>query len=102
ESRSHWSTLGYFGRLTYDFDQKYLFEANVRYDGTSKFLSGNRWGFFPSFSAGWNIDRENFWKSIEPYVTSFKIRASWGQLGNQKVRAYMDLALMTLKNEKLN
>jgi len=102
ESRSHWSTLGYFGRLTYDFDQKYLFEANVRYDGTSKFLSGNRWGFFPSFSAGWNIDRENFWKSIEPYVTSFKIRASWGQLGNQQVRPYMDLALMPLKNEKLN
>ncbi len=102
ESMAHWATRGYFGRLTYNFDQKYLFEANARYDGTSKFLPGNRWGFFPSFSAGWNVDREKFWKAVEPYVNTFKIRASWGQLGNQQVNPYMDLALIPLKNEKLN
>jgi TonB-linked SusC/RagA family outer membrane protein len=102
ESLTHWATRGYFGRFNYNFDQKYLFEANARYDGTSKFLPGNRWGFFPSFSAGWNLDREKFWTVIEPVVNSFKIRASWGQLGNQQVRPYMDLALIPLKNEKLN
>jgi TonB-linked SusC/RagA family outer membrane protein len=102
ESMTHWATRGYFGRFNYNYDQKYLFEANARYDGTSKFLPGNRWGFFPSFSAGWNVDREKFWTVIEPVVNTFKVRASWGQLGNQQVRAYMDLALIPLKNEKLN
>lgn len=73
----------YFGRLNYDFDGKYLFEANLRYDGSSRFAPGNRWGAFPSFSAGWNVDREEFFQSLKKYVSYLKLRASWGQLGNQ-------------------
>ncbi|GAA4437453.1 TonB-dependent receptor [Ravibacter arvi] len=98
----NWSTQGYFARVTYDFKEKYLFEVNGRYDGTSRFISNRRWGFFPSFSMGWNLDKENFWRSIQPYVNSFKVRASWGQLGNQQVSPYQDLALMPLNTGKLN
>lgn len=97
----NWSTQGYFARLMYDFKEKYLFEANARYDGTSRFASNKKWGFFPSFSAGWNIDKENFWQNVQPYVNSFKIRASWGQLGNQQVNPYLDMALMPLNPGKL-
>ncbi|HEY9258794.1 TonB-dependent receptor, partial [Chitinophaga sp.] len=75
----------YFGRLNYDFDGKYLFEANLRYDGSSRFHPDHRWGAFPSFSAGWNIDRENFFESAKKYVSYLKLRASWGQLGNQNM-----------------
>lgn len=77
-----------FGRINYDYDGKYLFEANLRYDGASRFAAGNRWGAFPSFSAGWNIDRENFFADAKQYVSNLKLRASWGQLGNQYVKTY--------------
>ncbi|WP_158267107.1 TonB-dependent receptor [Chitinophaga niastensis] len=76
----------YFGRLNYDYDGKYLFEANLRYDGASRFSADNRWGLFPSFSAGWNIDREDFFAPAKDYVSNLKLRASWGQLGNQNVK----------------
>lgn len=75
----------YFGRLNYDFDGKYLFEANLRYDGSSRFAANHRWGAYPSFSAGWNIDREDFFASLKKHVSYLKLRASWGQLGNQNV-----------------
>ncbi|WP_177192342.1 TonB-dependent receptor [Chitinophaga arvensicola] len=75
----------YFGRFNYDYDGKYLFEANMRYDGSSRFAPGNRWGAFPSFSAGWNIDREDFFTPLKKYVSNLKIRGSWGQLGNQYI-----------------
>lgn len=76
-----WSTAGFFGRLNYDFKGRYLFEANLRYDGSSRFTKEKRWNWFPSFSAGWNIAREPF---MEPYaVNILKLRASWGKLGNQ-------------------
>lgn len=78
-----WSTSGVFGRLNYDFDGRYLVEANLRYDGTSRFRSDKRWNLFPSASVGWNISRENFWKPIENVVNNFKLRASYGDLGNQ-------------------
>jgi len=77
----------YFGRLNYDFDGKYLFEANLRYDGSSRFATGNRWGAFPSFSAGWNIDREDFFEPLKKYVSFLKLRGSWGKLGNQNIVA---------------
>lgn len=102
EDLEHWSTQGYFGRATYNFDEKYLFEANARYDGTSRFKQGNRWGFFPSFSVGWNLNREKFWKAIGDYVNVFKLRGSWGQLGNQQVASYQDLALIPLHSGQLN
>lgn len=78
-----WTTAGFFGRINYDYAGRYLFEANLRYDGSSRFLRENRWNFFPSFSAGWNIAREKFWEPLTDYVNTLKLRASWGQLGNQ-------------------
>jgi TonB-linked SusC/RagA family outer membrane protein len=81
----HWATQGIFGRINYNFDQKYLLELSARYDGSSRFEKGQRWGFFPSASVGYNISREAFWEPIEPYVQRFKIRASYGTLGNQNL-----------------
>lgn len=80
---SHWATAGFFARLNYNYKEKYLLEVNGRYDGTSRFMRDQRWNLFPSFSLGWNISRENFWKPLESVVNHFKIRGSWGELGNQ-------------------
>lgn len=102
ESLEHWATRGYFGRISYNFSEKYLFEANARYDGTSRFKKENRWGFFPSFSVGWNVNKEQFWKAIAPVVNTFKLRGSWGQLGNQQVNSYQDMALIPLQSGQLN
>ncbi len=102
ENLEHWATQGYFGRLAYNFNEKYLFEANARYDGTSRFKNENRWGFFPSFSLGWNVSKENFWKGIAGVVNTFKLRGSWGQLGNQQVASYQDLALIPLQSGQLD
>lgn len=85
---SEWATLGYFGRLNYSFKNRYLLEANLRYDGTSRFRSDKNMNFFPSVSAGWNIANEAFWKDIEQYVNAFKIRASYGKLGNQNTSSF--------------
>ena len=76
------ATAGYFARLNYDYDGKYLAEFNIRYDGSSRFLSNNRWAWFPSVSLGWNMAREKFFKPLSNAISTFKIRASWGQLGN--------------------
>lgn len=102
ESLEHWATQGYFGRLTYNFDERYLFEVNARYDGTSRFKKENRWGFFPSFSLGWNIGRENFWAGMTNVVNTLKLRGSWGQLGNQQVASYQDIALIPLQSGQLD
>lgn len=80
---SAWGTAGYFGRINYDYMGKYLLEVNLRYDGTSRFRNDKRWNWFPSFSVGWNIAQEKFWSRIKPYVGLFKLRASYGMLGNQ-------------------
>jgi len=82
-----WLNLGYFGRLNYNYKEKYLFEVNARYDGTSKFPQGKRWGFFPSVSGGWNIANESFFKVKQ--VSTLKLRASYGLLGNQQVDNYL-------------
>ena len=83
-----WTTAGFFGRLNYDYKGRYLFEANIRYDGSSRFLEGNRWDIFPSFSAGWNIAQEAFWEDYAEVVNSLKLRASWGELGNQNTDSW--------------
>jgi len=83
EARTGWATRGFFGRINYDFDGKYLLEFNGRYDGSSRFAKENRWGFFPSVSAGWNIARENFMSPLNKVVNNLKLRASYGLLGNQ-------------------
>lgn len=80
---NEWATFGYFGRFNYDYKSRYLFEANVRRDGTSRFRGDQRWGTFPSMSIGWNIAREEFWKPLEKYVGILKPRFSYGSLGNQ-------------------
>ncbi|WP_160150053.1 TonB-dependent receptor [Parabacteroides sp. Marseille-P3160] len=82
-SGTQWILQSYFGRVNYDFASKYLFEANVRYDGSSRFAKGHRWGIFPSFSAGWRISEEAFWDNLRESVQNLKVRASWGELGNQ-------------------
>lgn len=74
----------YFGRINYIYDEKYLFEANVRRDGSSRFADGNQWGTFPSFSGGWIISKENFMESLS-WLNSLKLRASWGRLGNENI-----------------
>lgn len=86
----------YFGRLTYNYDGKYLLEANVRRDGSSRFAPGNKYSTFPSFSAGWNIDREDFFNPLKNVVSSLKLRGSWGKLGNQNIGSYYPyLALLS-------
>lgn len=82
-SYGDWATAGIFGRLNYNYQEKYLFEANLRYDGTSRFRSDSRWGLFPSFSAGWNIANEKFFESLQGTIETLKLRASYGSLGNQ-------------------
>lgn len=91
-----WAVQGYFGRFNYDYKGKYLLEVNARYDGSSRFPEGERWGLFPSMSAGWQINREKFWGPLEDIIPSMKLRASYGKLGNQSVgvntfRQLMDL-----------
>lgn len=78
----------FFGRLNYEYNGKYLLEANLRYDGSSRFPSDNRWGSFPSFSAGWVISEEPFFKDALPWIGQLKIRGSWGELGNQSIGDY--------------
>ncbi|MFA4869412.1 MAG: TonB-dependent receptor [Pedobacter sp.] len=87
-SASLWAVRGYFGRFNYNYKNKYLVEVNARYDGSSRFPKQSRWGLFPSVSAGWYLSREEFWKPIENVVSSMKIRASYGKLGNQNVGLY--------------
>ena len=83
-SDSYWhrATAGYFGRLNYDYDGKYLAEFNIRYDGSSRFLADKRWAWFPSVSLGWNIAREEFFEKMSETIGTLKLRGSWGQLGN--------------------
>lgn len=84
-TQNQWILISGFGRFNYDFKSKYLFEANMRYDGTSRFIGNNRWAAFPSFSAGWVISKEDFWDKFSPVVNMLKVRASWGKLGNQNI-----------------
>ncbi|MCK0200369.1 SusC/RagA family TonB-linked outer membrane protein [Ornithobacterium rhinotracheale] len=81
-----WATVGFFGRLNYDYDARYLVELNLRYDGTSRFLQDQRWNWYPSVSLGWNVAREGFWQNLGDIfskISDFKLRASYGELGNQ-------------------
>lgn len=80
-----WALRSYFGRINYAFDNKYLLEANMRIDGTSRFAKANRWGYFPSVSAGWNFAHETFMRWAKPVLHTGKLRMSWGELGNQNV-----------------
>lgn len=85
---NEWATAGFFGRLNYDYQGRYLAEANLRYDGTSRFRRGNRWQWSPSFSLGWNIAQESFWEPMQDVANLMKLRFSYGQLGNQNTNAW--------------
>lgn len=87
-SYSDYAIRGAFYRINYNYKDRYLFEANGRYDGSSKFPKDDRFGFFPSFSVGWNIARESWMEKALDYVSDLKLRASWGQNGNQNIGNY--------------
>lgn len=89
------SQLGFYGRVNYAFADRYLLEANLRYDGTSKFPSGLQWRWFPSFSVGWRASEENFMQWMKPAVSSLKIRGSWGTIGDQTVSNKLYVSTMS-------
>lgn len=84
--------VSYIGRLNYIYDEKYMIEVTGRYDGSSRFTKGNRWGFFPSVSAAWRISQENFFESARDVVNNLKLRLSYGTLGNQSISGYYPYA----------
>lgn len=94
-SATEFSLQSYFGRIAYDYEAKYLFEANLRYDGSSRFAEKNRFGLFPAFSAGWRISQEKFLQSVTQ-IDDLKLRISWGQLGNQAIGNYPFASSMDL------
>ncbi len=93
-SASEWALFSLFSSVSYVFDYKYMVTANFRADASSRFSENNRWGYFPSISVGWKIDREEFMKDIE-WLSNLKIRGSWGQLGNQEIADYAYLTLVS-------
>ncbi len=94
-SADDYSMLSYFGRASYEYADKYLFAANIRADGSSKFPEDKRWGVFPSFSGGWRISNEPFFGSLKNTINELKIRGSWGQLGNDKISNYQYYTTLT-------
>jgi TonB-linked SusC/RagA family outer membrane protein len=90
-SASQNAYMSYFGRVNYDLSRKYMFEFVWRYDGSYKFPETKRFGFFPGVSAGWRISEEDFWKNSLPFFNDFKIRGSWGQTGNDRIKDYQYL-----------
>ena len=96
-----WGINSFFGRVNYGFKDKYLFEANIRTDGSSRFAKGHKWGVFPSFSAAWRISEEGFMKNLG-FVDNLKLRASWGQTGNERIDAFMYLPQYNTSNVVMN
>lgn len=92
ETKNHWSTMGYFFRMSYNYESRYLLDFNARYDAASKYPSETRWAFFPSVSAGWNVAREAFWPLQD--VSTFKLTGSFGRLGDQSGSNYLYLPTM--------
>ena len=86
--QNEYALAGFFARINYDYKGRYLFEVSGRYDGSSRFAPGNRWGLFPSASAGWRISEEPFFGNAKDLVDNLKLRASFGSLGNQNVSSY--------------
>ena len=96
--QNEYATAGFFGRLNYDYMGKYLLEMSGRYDGTSRFKRGQRWGFFPSASLGWRISEEEFFAPARSWWDNFKVRYSFGSLGNQQVGYYDYIREVSLSN----
>ena len=96
-SGTEYASNSIFGRIMYDYDGRYLVQANVRHDGSSRFARKYRWGTFPSVSAGWVVSRESFMEGAYPWLSFLKVRGSWGMLGNERIGSdyFPYLALMT-------
>lgn len=94
-ARQNW-----FGRINYGYKDKYLAEFTLRYDGSMNFAQGHRWGLFPSFSAGWVISEENFFAPLLDVVSFFKIKGSWGMMGNDNITAYQYLSMYSFNSSK--
>lgn len=100
---NEWAMRSYFGRVNLNWDNRYLLEANLRADGSSKFAPGHRWGYFPSVSAGWRISEEKFMQSTSSWLNQLKLRASYGSLGNNATTSYyMYQSLFATANYILN
>ena len=91
-----------FGRVDYSWKMRYMLMASFRYDGSSRFADGNQWGFFPSVSVGWNIANEPFWEDMKETVSSFKLRMSYGALGNQSVPLYLYIPKLDSNADNIN
>ena len=91
-----------FGRVNYSWKMRYMLMASFRYDGSSRFADGNQWGFFPSVSVGWNIANEPFWEDMKETVSSFKLRMSYGALGNQSVPLYLYIPKLDSNADNIN
>ncbi|MBR3065604.1 MAG: SusC/RagA family TonB-linked outer membrane protein, partial [Bacteroidales bacterium] len=89
------STLGFFGRLNYNYKERYLLEANIRYDGSSKFPKHLKWMWFPSVSAGWRVTEEPWMEGVKDVLSAMKLRASWGTIGDQSVAGSMYIPTMS-------
>ena len=95
--------MSFFGRLNYNFKERYLFEANLRYDGSSRFAPKHRWGLFPSFSAAWRISEEPWMQDAKHVLSELKVRASYGTLGNQNIYSYYPtVQLLTISSISAN
>lgn len=100
---NEWAMRSYFGRINLNWDEKYLLEANLRADGSSKFAPGKRWGYFPSVSAGWRISQERFMDATSTWLNELKLRLSYGSLGNNETTSYyMYQSLFATANYILN
>lgn len=91
----------WFGRVMYNYRNKYLLQANIRYDASSRFAPGYRWGSFPSFSAGWVVSEEPFLQRSAPWLSFLKLRASWGSLGNERIGNYPYQSILEFENKSL-
>lgn len=96
-----WGINSFFGRFNYNYKERYLFEANIRSDGSSRFAKGHQWGTFPSFSAAWRISEESWIKNAE-WLDNLKLRASWGQTGNEHIDLYQYVAQYNTQNVIMN
>lgn len=88
----------YFARASYNFDERYMIQATVRRDGSSRFGSNNHWATFPSVSAGWNISNEAFMEDVRSWLNNLKLRASWGKNGNENIGNFNYIALAASGN----
>jgi TonB-linked SusC/RagA family outer membrane protein len=98
-SGSEWALMSYFGSVTYDYDMKYMFTANLRADASSRFAENNQWGYFPSVSVGWKLSEEGFMNQLD-WLSDLKFRVSFGQLGNQEIDNYAYLTLIKKEGDK--